>query len=403
MVQVLQFKNPAIFIFATILIDAIGLGLLIPVLPEVLRRFMGDSADMAVYFGYFLSIYAGMQFLASPVLGALSDRFGRRPVLLCSMAGAAVDYLLMALAPNLLVLFLGRVISGLTGASMTVAASYLADVSDAKSRAANFGMIGAAWGIGFILGPLLGGLMHGFGPFGPFYGAAILCLINFGYGVFVLPESLPPEKRRTVRISQLNPGRSLIKILSPSPILIYITIYFILFLAGQVHPVNWTIYTQTKFQWSSMEVGFSLSFVGAMMALAQMKLTGIAVKGLGEHWALVLGTAVYTVGFALFGSANQGWMMYPIVVFFAASGMAMPALQSIIAKEVPANAQGELQGSLVSLGSLAAILAPILYTWIFHAATATPDRWYYPGAAYVTASAICLVALVLSFKARLHQ
>lgn len=383
------------FIFVTILLDAAGLGLLIPVLPDVIRRFSSDPAFVSRTFGWFVSVYALMQLVASPVLGSLSDRFGRRSILLGSLLGAACDYLFMAFAPTLPLLFVGRVVSGLTGASMTVAHSYIADVSEQKNRSANFGMIGAAWGLGFIVGPMIGGLLSSVGPKAPFLAAAALNLLNFLYGLAVLPESLPPARRRALVLKGLNPLASVVKVLRPSPFAGLVWLYFLIFLAGQIHPVNWTLYTQTKFGWTAWQVGMSLSFVGVMIAAGHGGLTRVLIPRLGEERALTAGVCVNLVSFALFGLATRGWMMYAVVVLFAFGGITMPALQSILAAHVPADRQGEMQGSLVSLGSLASILAPILYTRVFVAFTAPGGPAYFPGAAYVCASLICCGTLAL--------
>lgn len=388
------------FIFVTILLDAAGIGILIPVLPDVLRRFSSDSTRVSEYFGYFIGVYALMQFLASPVLGSLSDRFGRRSILLTSLLGAAVDYLFMAFAPTLPLLFVGRVISGLSGASMTVASSYMADISDDKNRAANFGMIGAGWGLGFIVGPLVGGLLGAIGPKAPFLAAAGLNAVNLFYGLAVLPESLSEHRRRRVEARQLNPFSSIARILRPSAFVAFIWIYFLVFLAGQIHPVNWTLYTQTKFHWTSWQVGLSLSFVGLMIAAAQGGLTRLIVPSLGEQRSLTAGLCVYALSFALFALASEGWMMYAIVVLFSLSGITMPALQSILAKHVPADRQGELQGSLVSLGSLASILAPLLFTRLFVHFTRASAPIYFPGAAYLGASVICVLTLCVRLATR---
>jgi len=383
------------FIFFTILLDAIGLGLLIPVLPDVMRRFASDPVLVSQYFGYFIGVFALMQFFAAPILGSLSDKYGRRPILLISLLGAGIDYLFMALAPTLFLLFIGRIISGLTSASMTVASSYIADVSNDKNRAANFGMIGAGWGIGFILGPLLGGVLGSLGYAAPFLAAAVLNLLNFLYGLLVLPESLPSERRRKIEIKKINPVSSVIKILKPSPFAVLIWIYLLLFLAGQVHPVNWTLYTETKFGWTAWQVGLSLTWVGIVMAFCQLVVTRKLVPKLGNDHALGFGLFVYIVGFLLFGIAPQGWMMYLIMIGFGLSAVAIPALQAVLGKFVPANQQGELQGSLISLGSFSLILAPLLYTSLFVMFTKPTAPVYFPGAAYVAAGIICMLTLLI--------
>ena len=248
------------FIFITILLDAIGIGLIVPILPEVIRRFGTNEAFVSTYFGYFISIYSLMLFLASPFLGSLSDRFGRRPVLLVALFGSGIDYLLMAYSPSLLLLFIGRVISGLTGASLTVASSYIADISNDKNRTGNFGLVGAAFGVGFVVGPALGGLVGSYGHHLPFIVAAALTLSNFIFGLFVLPESLIKEKRKTkIDYSQMNPFKSVFKVLFRSNGTTLIWAFFLTNLAGQSHPSIWALYTHYKFGWNSLQVGLSLT------------------------------------------------------------------------------------------------------------------------------------------------
>ncbi len=386
------------FIFFTMFLDALGIGLLIPVLPEIIRRFTSDPQDITLFYGYFLSAYALMQFIASPVLGSLSDRYGRRSILLISLLGAGIDYLFMAFAPSLTLLFIGRIISGLTGASMTVASSYMADISDDSNRSKNFGMIGAAWGLGFIVGPVLGGVFQSLGANAPFLLAAGLNLLNFLFGLFVLPESLPEAKRRAIEIKALNPFRSLVRVLKPSAIAIYIWIYFLLFFAGQVHPVNWTLYTENRFAWTSWQVGISLAAVGICNAATQALLPRLLIPKIGEYHAFLLGTIVAAVGYFMFGAITEGWMAYPVILFFSISAVSFPALQSIISVSADASEQGELQGSLVSLGSLSAIIAPFLFANVFNTFS-DKTKLYIPGSAYFAAGLICSIALGLSFFA----
>lgn len=385
------------FIFFTIFLDALGIGLLIPVLPDILRRFTTEPAEVTLYYGYFLSAYAAMQFLASPVLGSLSDRFGRRPILLVSLLGAGIDYLFMAYAPSLVLLFIGRIISGLTGASMTVASSYMVDISDDSNRSKNFGLIGAGWALGFIIGPVMGGVFQQLGPNGPFLIAAALNLLNFAFGIFVLPESLPLDQRRPLRLKGLNPFLSLLKILRPSPIASSIWIYFLLFFSGQVHPVNWTLYTENRFGWSAWQVGISLAAVGVCNAATQALLPRFLIPKLGEMHSFLFGTVFSVLGFFLFGFIPEGWMAYPVILVFSLSAVAFPALQSIISRSVGANQQGELQGSLVSLGSLSAIIAPFFFSNIF-VAFSDRTKTYIPGAAYYAAALICLIGLGIGLR-----
>jgi len=392
-----------LFIFITILLDAIGIGVIIPILPEVIKRFGTSSNFVSTYFGYFISVYALMQFLASPLLGSLSDKYGRRPVLLVSLLGSGLDYLLMAFAPSLWILFLGRLISGLTGANQTVAASYIADISTAENRASNFGMIGAAFGIGFVFGPALGGVVGSYGHQWPFILASVLTLMNFLFGMFVLPESLSLEHRRNVEFSKLNPLRSLAHTFFKPSLSLFIWIYFLSNLAGQVHPSVWTLYTSYKFNWTSMQVGLSLAAVGISFGIGQGVTTRFAVPRLGEKNAVLLGTLILTFSYFCYAIATSGWMMYPIISLMIFGGIAIPSLQSLMTKEVAANEQGELQGSLVSVMSLTSILGPLIYTNLFSHFT-EPFTLSFPGAPYATASFISLICLLLIFfKTRIRK
>lgn len=379
----------------------LGIGLIIPVLPDVIRRFSSDPDSITVLFGYFVAVYAFMQFFASPILGSLSDRFGRRPILLSSLLGASIDYVFMAFAPSLSLLFVGRVISGLSGASMTVANSYIADISDDSNRSANFGLIGAAFGIGFIAGPLIGGALGHLGHEAPFIAAAILNFINFLFGAMVLPESLPPEHRRHLELKKLNPFSSIVKLFSNHSILIFIFTYAMLFLAGNVHPSIWTLYTEYKFKWTPFEVGLSLSFVGLVYGFSQAVLTKKLVPKWGETKALQVGIFFNLLGFLLYALAPAGWMMYLVMAISCLSGLAMPCVQSLMTKQIPPNRQGELQGGLVSLSSLAAIAAPILYTSAFKWAVQHQEKISLIGLPYLIAAAIvfcCWVLLAVKLK-----
>lgn len=383
------------FIFVTIFLDALGIGLLIPVFPDVIRRFNSDQAFVSEYFGYFISVYALMQFFASPVLGSLSDKYGRRSILLLSLLGAGLDYIMMAYATNLTILFLGRMIAGLSGASFTVATSYMADISDDSNRSANFGMIGAGFGLGFIVGPALGGLVGHFSPQAPFLLAAALNLLNFVFGLFVLPESLPKHMRRQVEFKKLNPFVSLLKVLRPSPILILVIMFALWNLAGQSHPSIWTLYTQYKFGWSALDVGLSLSAVGLVIAVAQGWLTRIVIPKTGEQLATQFGIIFSIIGFIAYALSTQGWMMYAVLLTTAIANVGGPALQSMISKGTPAHEQGELQGSLVSMTSLCAIIGPVLYTRLFEQFTVASVGVQFAGAPYIAAAMFCSLALFL--------
>ncbi|WZO97781.1 TCR/Tet family MFS transporter [Isosphaeraceae bacterium EP7] len=382
------------FIMVTMFLDAFGLGFIIPSLPDVIRRFSRDPAMVNVYFGYFVASYALMQFLASPVLGALSDRYGRRPILLVSLLAAGLDYLLMAYASSLSILFVGRLISGLTGASMTVANSYVGDTSDDSNRSANFGMLGAAGGLGFIAGPAVGGLLASrYGVEAPFLAAAAFNLMNFAFGLLVLPESLPAERRRPVQVGQFHPLRSLMKSARMAPRLI--GVYALFFMAEQVYVSVWTLYTEHRYGWDAAQVGLSLGFVGLLIALTQGGLTGRASALLGERRAIRLGLLCTTAGMVAIALAGRGWMMYPIFAATCFSFVAGPALQSLISAGVPSAEQGELQGSLVSIGAMTEFLGPPLYTGLFAASTLTGTSGGFPGSPFLAAALFSAAGLVV--------
>lgn len=386
------------FIFITAVLDMMGIGLIIPVLPDVIRRFVQSQELINNYFGYFVAVYALMQFFASPILGSLSDRYGRRPVLLCSLLGAALDYLFMAFASTLPLLFIGRIISGLTGASMTVLNSYMADVSDDSNRSANFGLIGAAFGVGFVVGPILGGVMGHINPVAPFIAAAVLNLLNFIFGYFILPESLPVEHRRKVVIRKLNPFSSLKKLIEQKHLMIFFVTYGLMFLAGQVHPSIWTLYTEYKFGWTSWQVGLSLSFVGIVHGLSQALLTKRLVPMWGEYKALKIGLFFSALGFVLYASAPLGWMMYAIMIGSCLSTLANPCLQSIMTKQVAPDRQGELQGGLVSVTSITSIIAPLLYSKSFDWVVSGHSGFNFVGLPYLIAAVIVFVSWILLMK-----
>lgn len=392
------------FIFITVTLDMIGLGLVIPSLPDIMRRFVSSEASVSEYFGYFISVYALMQFIASPLLGALSDRFGRRSILLVSLLVAGLDYILMAYAPTLGILFAGRIIAGLTGANITVAMAYIADVSTNENRSANFGMVGAAFGLGFIIGPAIGGLLGHFGPEYPFLVAAGLNLLNFMFGYFILPESLPLESRRKVDLRKTNPLHSLTNVFKARHLLPLLLVYFFFQLGGQTHPSIWTLYTETRYQWTTAQVGFSLAIVGLLSAVAQGWLTRIIVPKLGEHRSVLYGAMGYAFSFLLYGLATEGWMMYAILVTTSVFWAAPPALQSLISHNTPAQEQGELQGALVSLASLASIITPLMTTRLFaHFSTNHAGTLHLPGAPYFFAAIICFIAGTIMYFRKASQ
>jgi len=350
------------------------------------------------YGGWLIFAYAFFQFIFSPIVGALSDKYGRRPVLLVSLFGFGLDYILLALAPNLWWLFLGRILSGIMGASFTTGAAYIADVSAPEKRAANFGLIGAAFGLGFIVGPVIGGLLGEFGPRVPFYAAAVLSLLNWLYGLFILPESLTAEKRRAFSWKRANPLGSLIN-LKRYPVLAGL-IFAMVFVYIAAHAVQstWAYFTMYRFEWGEAEVGYSLGFVGVLSALVQGVLIRWLIPKIGENASVYLGMIFYAIGLVLFSLAGDGWMVYPYMVVYCLGGIAGPALQGIMSNQVPSNEQGELQGALTSTMSATSIIGPPIMTGLFAYFTGQDAPIELPGAPMMLGAILVLIGLFLSWR-----
>jgi MFS transporter, DHA1 family, tetracycline resistance protein len=394
-------RTPAIgFIFFTLFLDILGLGLIIPVLPKLIEKFVsGSTSDAAFYTGVLTAVYALMQFIFAPILGSLSDQFGRRPVLLLSLFGLGVDYLLLAFAPNLIWFFIGRVIAGATSASISTATAYIADVSSPEKRAQNFGLIGAAFGLGFIAGPALGGILGSTGLRVPFFVAAGLTLINWLYGFFILPESLKSENRRNFSWSRANPIGSLLA-LKKYPVVLTLTFSIVLsYLAQNALQTTWVLYTGYKFNWTPSDVGISLAVVGLTAAIMQGGLIRVLLPMLGEKKAILIGQIAAVISFTLYGLATQGWMMYAIIALGSIGGLAGPALQGIISKGVPANEQGSLQGSLASLASLTGVVGPLVanLTFGYFISEAAPIK--IPGIAFFMGAFFSAISLFLILRA----
>ncbi|MCL4116066.1 UNVERIFIED_CONTAM: hypothetical protein GTU68_063084 [Idotea baltica] len=387
------------FIFITVLLDIIGLGIIIPVLPTLISELInGSVSEAARYGGWLMFSYAIMQFLFAPILGGLSDKYGRRPVLLISLFGFGLDYILMALSPTIFWLFIGRLISGITGASMTTASAYIADVSTPEKRSQNFGLIGAAFGLGFFIGPVIGGLLGQYGSRIPFFAAAVLVLLNWLYGYFVLPESLSLERRRPFDWKRANPAGSLLRLRNYPVISGLIGAMVLLYLAGFATQSTWSYYTLEKFQWSEAQVGFSLGVVGLLVAIVQGGLIRVVVPRVGQKKAVFMGLILYAFGFFLFAFAPSGWLMLVFIIPFALGGLAGPTIQGIMSSQVPADEQGELQGGLTSLTSLTTIVGPVLMTSLFYWFTNHGAPIYFPGAPFLLASVLTLVCLALAMR-----
>ena len=394
-------KKAAIsFIFITLLIDVTGLGIIIPVLPKLIEELTGGSiSDASAIGGWLTATYAALQFLFSPILGGLSDRYGRRPVLLISLFGFALDYLFLSYAPTISWLFVGRAIAGISGASFTTASAYIADISNDKNRAQNFGMIGAAFGLGFIIGPVIGGLLGSMGSREPFIFAAGLSFLNWMYGYFVLPESLPADQRRKFDWKTTIPGRSLLKIRNYPAIGGLAISFFLISLASHAVQTNWSFFTIEKFGWSEKMIGISLGVVGLLVALVQGLLIRYTSPLLGNKKSIFFGLLFYSLGLFLFAFANQGWMMFVFLIPYCLGGIAGPALQSIISSSVHNNEQGELQGSLTSLISLTSILGPPLMTGLFAYFTRPSAPVHFSGVSFLLGGILMLLSAFCAYLA----
>ena len=392
------------FIFITLLIDVTGIGLIIPVVPGLIKELIhGSVSDSSRYSGWLTFAYAVMQFIFAPLLGNLSDRYGRRPILLISLFGLGIDYIFLALAPSIGWLFLGRIIAGLGGASITTATAYIADISTPQNRAQNFGMVGAAFGVGFILGPVLGGLLGEWGLRVPFMVAALLSFLNFAYGYFVLPESLSVENRRKFEWKRANPLSS-IKQLKKYPAVSGLVIsYFLIYLAANSVQSTWSFFTIQQFSWNPRMIGISLGLVGLLVGIVQGGLIRLINPLIGNKRSVYIGMALYTIGLILFSIASQSWMMFVFLVPYCLGGICGPALQSIISGQVPANQQGELQGGLTSIMSLTSIIGPVVMTSLFSYFTQPTAPFHFAGAPFLLGSILMALSLFFAYRSLRHN
>jgi MFS transporter, DHA1 family, tetracycline resistance protein len=388
------------FVFVTVMLDMLAIGVIVPVLPRLVIEFVGgDAVEGARILGMFGTVWALMQFVFSPVQGALSDRFGRRPVILISNFGLGLDYVVMALAPSLSWLFLGRVISGITAASISTAYSYVADVTPPERRAATFGLIGAAFGVGFVLGPALGGLTGSVDPRLPFWIAAGLSLVNWLYGVLVLPESLPPERRAQFSWRRANPVGALMLLWSKSGLTGLAGVNFLSNLAHAALPSVGVLYMMYRYGWSESTVGLTMAGVGAASIVVQAGITGRAVKRFGERTTLLTGLAFGVAGFAIMGLAPSGpafWLGIPVMAVW---GMVNPSSQALMSRRIDGQHQGELQGANSSLMAVANLIGPGMFTLTFAFAIGSAKDWGVPGAPYLLASALLAAGIVVALRA----
>jgi DHA1 family tetracycline resistance protein-like MFS transporter len=382
------------FIVVVVFIDAISFGIILPVMPSLIMNLSGVGLfEAARIGGYLMFSYAVMQFFAAPILGNLGDRFGRRPILLFSLTALGLDYLLMGFSSSLLWLFLARMVAGVASSTFSIAYAYVTDITPEEKRAQRFGMVGAAFGGGFVFGPVIGGLLAEFGERVPFFAAAGLALLNVCYGYFVLGESLAEENRRPFQLVRANPVGAVMQ-LRKYPVVIGLAFAYFLYMIGHLSlPSTWTYYTIEKFAWSERQIGISLGFAGIFMILVQAFLIRWAIPALGAYRAGILGMVAIVIGFSGYAFAAEGWQLYPWLALAAISGFVTPAFQSIMTSQIPANAQGELQGALSSLNSLTAIIGPLIMTQLFAVFTGPDAPFYFPGISFFSAailSAICL-------------
>lgn len=392
------------FILVTIFVDVTGLGLIVPVTPAIIAQLTGQGmSGAAEYGGMLMFVFALMLFLFSPLIGNLSDTFGRRPVLIASLLALGFDYFITGIAPTIWWLFISRALSGIAGASYTTANAYIADVAPPDKRAQSFGLVGAAFGLGFIIGPALGGLIGQYGARLPFYAAAGLAVLNATYGLLVLKESLPPERRRKFELWRANPVGTL-KALGRYPKVIgLIAILVLVRLAHDANPAVWSYYTMLKFHWNTREVGYSLMFVGLTVAFVWGYLTRIVIPRFGEVRAIYTGLLFGAAGFAGYAFAVRGWQMYVFMVPWSLMGLAMPALNAIMSKLVAPTEQGELQGGLSSVGGLTSIVAPPVMTSLFAYFSGGQAPVYFPGAAFLAAGLMLALSALLFIRIRHHH
>ncbi|MSU22655.1 MAG: MFS transporter [Opitutus sp.] len=393
-------RKPALgFIFVTVVLAVLGFGLLIPVLPELVKQFRGHDVSAGSHaYGWLVSVYAFMQFFGSPILGSLSDRFGRRKVILIALAGSSLDFVVMALAPSLTILFVARMVGGLTAGVLATANAYVADVTPAEKRAQGFGLLGAAFGIGFIIGPLIGGVLGSVDLRLPFWAAAGCSALNWCYGFFVLPESLAPENRRAFSWKRANPVGALLALKRFPAVLGLAESYFILTLAQMMLFSIWALYTNYRYHWDTQHVGFSLMLVGVMSAIVQAGLAKRIIGRLGDTRGVILGLVLSATAQVLYGLAPQGWMVYYIILVGSFAGIAGPAMQSYITKHVPPNEQGSVQGIYSGLASLAGIPGPLLATWSFSWAVRPGQPAWLAGITFFIAATLALIALALAAR-----
>jgi DHA1 family tetracycline resistance protein-like MFS transporter len=389
-----------VFIFITVALDMLALGVIVPVFPTLVVEMSGGSeADAAHWVGFAGTLWALMQFVAMPVIGALSDKIGRRPIVLLSNFGQGIDYIFMALSPTLWWLLIGRLVSGVTSASVSTAFAYIADVTAPEKRAGAFGALGAAFGLGFVIGPAMGGLLGDIDPRLPFWAAAALSLLNGCYGLFVLPESLPPERRAGFSWRKANPIGSFAMLRANPQIFGLAAVKFLNDVAHVVYPATFALFAMHRYGWGSREVGFTLAAVGVAGIIVQAGLVGRIVAAIGERRALLLGLLSGVCGFSLYAFASAPWMLGLAIPVAAFWGLAGPAGQSLMSQRVGASEQGKLQGALSSLTGIAGMLGPSLFTGVFAYSISAGAPMIFAGATFMTAALLVALGLPIALRA----
>ena len=398
MISAAQKKNATRFVLLTVFAYSMGFGIIMPVLPELIVELEGVTLSEATLIGGFIAAsYAVFQFLMGPLVGNLGDRFGRRPVFLLSLAGFSVDFFLMGFAPSIIWLFIGRSIAGGLGAIFGPANAAMADVSSGEERAKGFGMVGAAFGIGFMIGPALGGLLGDFGTRTPFFVAAGLAAVTFVYGYFYFPETMPEESRRSFSLRRANPVGALLSLRRIPGVLGIAFIYFIWVTSTNIYPVSWAYFAPVQFGWDSKTVGLSLTLVGISMAIVQALFLGRAVSRWGERVTAMVGLVAAITGMLIYAFVDNGMVALTLCLFVGVQGMVMPSVNAMMSRRTPPDAQGELQGFNGSLAALAALVAPLIYNTSLSYYTAENAPMFFPGAPFVLSSALAGVALISLF------
>ncbi len=397
----MQNQNVALsFIFTAILIDVIGLGIILPVLPSLIGEMTGGDVSMAsVYGGWMMFFYAFFEFIFAPVMGGLSDQFGRKRVLVASLFGFTLDYLFLAFAPNILWFFVGRIIAGILGASYSTGTAYIADISTSENKARNFGLIGVAFGVGFIIGPFLGGVLGEFGNRVPFFVAAGVSLINCLFGLLFVPESLAKDKRRKFDIRRANPLGTILHLRKYPELQMLMFAFFLFYLSGHAVQSTWSFFNIERFSWSESQIGISLGIVGVMVVIVNGFMIERVIRRFGIYRAILISSVLMGFGNLMFAFASSSWMMYLFMVPYILGGICEPAVQSLISNKVPDNEQGEIQGALTGLISLSSIIGPPVMTNLFSFFTNDNAPFYFPGAAFLLGSIITVVSTLLLIPA----